>query len=71
MIFNYETGSAKDSQNHGLDTVLSNVILIAAMIPVGCQKCFSQPLVYANFCPQFNAASESSLSFPHLSTPGK
>lgn len=71
MDFNHGTDSAKDSPTREPDTALSAVIIIAAMISVGCLKCFSQPHIYADFCPQFNANLVGSPLFPHLSAHDK
>ena len=65
------TGSAKNVPTQEPDTALPVAIVIEVMIPVECLKCFSQPLFYANFCPQFNVASVNNPLFLHLAAPDK
>jgi hypothetical protein len=70
MDIDYQTGKVK-APHQGSDTVLSDVIIIAGMIPIGCLKCSSQPLMFAVFCPQFNDGSFNNRLFSHHSVPVK
>ncbi len=64
MGFKHHTASANDALTQGPDTALSVIIIIDSMTPFERLKCFSQSLLYSNFCLQLMPPRSTVHYFP-------
>jgi len=71
MGFNHDTGNTEYAPAVEPDTILSELLKMASMIPFGLLIYLAMPTHYAIFCPQWTASSVSDRLFYHPSAPEK